>query len=221
MEIKVLGICGSPIRRGNTELFLREALKSVEQDPEVKAEIIPLAKKKIGGCMHCNFCINKQSQGNFCSQKDDMTQIYPRIIEADLHLWASPVYIGRLSGHLANFIDRLRAVSGVAKYYRNSLKDKVGCAMAVVWLRDCGAEPTLMSITWSFFHLGLIPVGAFMNGPFGAVGHSSIGGFGVTDKEEKLLVLKDEYGLRQARALVRRGVQIAKRLKAGSEALKR
>lgn len=221
MEIKVLGICGSPIRRGNTELFLREALKAVEKDPEVKGEIIPLAKKKIGGCMHCNYCVTRQSEGKFCSQKDDMTEIYPRIIEADLHLWASPVYIGRLSGHLANFIDRLRAVSGVAKYYRSALKEKPGCALAVVWLRDCGAEPTLMSITWSFFHLGMIPVGAFMNGPFGAVGHSSLSGLGTPDKVDRQLVLKDEYGLRSARFLVRRGVELAKKLKAGSEALKR
>lgn len=219
MEIKVLGICGSPIRRGNTELFLREALKSVGKDPEVKTEIISLAKKKIGGCQHCNFCITKQTKEKFCSQKDDMAEIYPRIIEADLHLWASPVYIGRLSGHLANFIDRLRAVSGVAKCYRNALKDKVGGAMAVVWLRDCGAEPTLMSITWSFFHLGLIPVGAFMKGPFGAVGHSSIDGLGVPEKGESHLALKDDYGLKAARTLVLRGVEIARKLKAGERAL--
>lgn len=216
----MLGICGSPIRRGNTELFLREALNAVGKDPEVKMEIISLAKKKIGGCMHCNFCVTRQSEGKFCSQKDDMTEIYPRVVEADLHLWASPVYIGRLSGHLANFIDRLRAVSGVAKYYRSALKDKPGCALAVVWLRDCGAEPTLMSITWSFFHLGMIPVGAFMNGPFGAVGHSSLGGLGAPDKADRQLVLKDEHGLRAARFLIRRGVDLAKKLKAGSEALK-
>ena len=27
MEIKILGVCGSPIKGGNTEVFLEEALK--------------------------------------------------------------------------------------------------------------------------------------------------------------------------------------------------
>lgn len=192
----------------------------MEKEPGVKVELIPLAKKKISGCVHCNFCVTKQSEGKFCSLKDDMMEIYPRVIEADLLIWASPVYFGRLSGHLANFIDRLRPVSIVAKHYRGALKDKIGGALAVVWFRDCGAEPTLMSITWAFFHLGLITVGVHIYGPFGAVAHSSMGGSGAIDKVERHLVLKDEYGLKAARLLVRRGVDLARRLKAGTEALR-
>ncbi|PWI49283.1 hypothetical protein CEE45_02765 [Candidatus Heimdallarchaeota archaeon B3_Heim] len=37
-----------------------------------------------------------------------MSEIYPLLLEADGLLLASPVYFGRLSGCLANFVDRLR-----------------------------------------------------------------------------------------------------------------
>lgn len=60
-----------------------------------------------------------------------------------------------------------------------------------------------------------------MNGPFGAVGYSSLGGLGVPDKADRQMVLKDEYGLCSAGFLVRRGVELAKKLKAGGEALNR
>jgi len=38
MPIKILGICGSPVRGGNTEAFLGEALKSTEGLGDVSTE---------------------------------------------------------------------------------------------------------------------------------------------------------------------------------------
>ena len=47
MEIKILGICGSPIKGGNTEVFLNEALKAAENTGNVQTELISLAGKEI------------------------------------------------------------------------------------------------------------------------------------------------------------------------------
>jgi len=66
MEINILGVCGSPIKGGNAEAFLNEALKAAGKIDGVRTEIITLAGKNIEGCKHCNWCLVKQEKGKFC-----------------------------------------------------------------------------------------------------------------------------------------------------------
>ena len=218
MEIKILGVCGSPIKGGNTEAFLKEALKAAEADGEVQTEIIGLAGREIRDCRHCNWCIRKQTEGKFCVQDDDMKEIFPKILEADGLIIASPVYMGRLSGYLACFIDRLRVFT-FGNIYQGKLRNKVGGALAVSWLRNAGIEITLISIVPAFMGLEMIPVGPHhgLGALIGASGLSSEGGSGKFDPEDRLGVMKDEYGLKGARSLGQRVAEIAKLLKAGTK----
>ena len=213
MKIKILGVCGSPIKGGNTEIFLQEALKAAREIKDVETNIVLLSGKDIGDCRHCNWCITKQEEGEFCLQKDDMSEIYPLILEADGLLLASPVYFGRLSGYLANFVDRLR-VFHFGNYYRSKLKDKVGGALAVAWTRNGGLETALLSMDHTFQPLGVLSVG-------GAAGVSSLGGTGEFAPDDKHLILRDEYGLKSARRLARRMFELVKIIKLGKEALSR
>ncbi|MDH5696259.1 MAG: flavodoxin family protein, partial [Dehalococcoidia bacterium] len=200
MKINILGVCGSPIKRGNTEIFLRETLKVAGEMEGVETNIVLLSGKDIRDCQHCNWCITKQEEGNFCSQKDGMSEIYPLMLQADGLLLASPVYFGRLSGYLANFVDRLRVFMH-GNYYSQKLKDKVGGALAVAWLRHEGLETTLLSINYAFWRLGMLTVK-------GAPAVSSLGGTGKFIPGDKHLVLKDECGLKSARELAGRMVEI-------------
>jgi len=89
--INILGICRSPVKESNTELIMREALKSVEQEG-VEIDVFTVQGKKIEDCRHCNWCMGKQDEGNFCAVKDDMEELlYPKVVEADalmsLHLF--------------------------------------------------------------------------------------------------------------------------------------
>ena len=169
MEIKILGVCGSPIKRGNAETLLRQSLEAAEATGGVKTEMITMAGKNIKDCRHCDWCLTKQEEGKFCAQKDDMTEIYPKVLEADALLLASPVYIARLSGHMACFIDRLR-VFAVGKLYHGSLRNRVGSALAVAWGRNLGLETTLLSIASGFMIMEMIVVGPphGFGAPFGA-----------------------------------------------------
>ena len=218
MEIKILGVCGSPIEGGNTEVFLKEALKAAESASGVQIEFISLAGKEIRDCRHCNWCVTKQTEGKFCSQNDDMTEIFPRVLQADGLLLASPVYIGRLSGYLACFLDRLR-VFAFGNLYRGKLHNKVGGALSVGWSRNFGIETTLISIVSAFMILGMIPVGPHhgLGALGGAGGLSSGDGTGKFDPEDKFGILRDEYGLKGARSLGQRIAEISKLLKAGAE----
>jgi len=222
MEIMVLGICGSPIKGGNTEAFLRESLKAAEATGDVKTELITLAGKTIKDCRHCNWCVTKQEEGRFCAQRDDMVGIYPEMLEADALLLASPVYIGRLSGYMACFGDRLRAFS-FGNIYRGRLRNKVGGALAVGWGRNYGIETTLLSIISAFLMMEAIPVGPphGFGSPLGAAGLASENGTGKFDPDDKLGVLRDEYGLKGARALGKRVAEITNLVKAGQAELSR
>ncbi|MBM4451555.1 MAG: flavodoxin family protein [Chloroflexi bacterium] len=220
MQIEVLGISGSPVEGGNTEAFLREGLKAAEAEGSVKTKLISLAGKDIRDCRHCNWCLRKQEENKFCAQQDEMQEIYEAIVEADAVLFASPAYIGRLSGYMACTIDRLRAFV-YGNQYGGKLKDKVGGALAVAWGRNSGLETTLLSLVSAMFILGMVPVIPLESpgSPFGAAGVSSEGGTGRFNRDDKLLVLKDEYGLAGARGLGKRLVEVTRLLKAGGDVL--
>ncbi len=218
MPVKILGICGSPVKGGNTEVFLGEALKAAEGLGDVSTESVRLIEKRIGDCRHCNWCTSKQVEGSFCCIKDDMLEIYPKIIEADALLIATPTYAGRLSGYSAVFMDRFRALV-LGKRYRGVLRNKVGAAMTVAWMRNAGPETALLSVATAYLMWGMVLASPGEGGcEFGAVGVSSDGGSGRFVAEEKLGVLKDKLGMASARALAKRTVELARIMKSGQEA---
>ncbi len=218
MSIRILGVCGSPVKGGNTEVFLSEALKTAEGLGDVATELVRLIEKRIGDCRHCNWCLSKQAEGTFCCIKDDMLEMYPKIIEADALLVATPTYAGRLSGYSAVFMDRFRALV-LGKRYRGVLRNKVGAAMTVSWMRNAGPETALLSVATSYLMWGMVLASPGEGGcEFGAVGVSSDGGSGRFVPEEKLGVLKDKLGMASARALAQRTVELARIVKSGQEA---
>ena len=216
MSIKILGICASPISGGNTEVFLRRAVERAQAEPRVETRVVTLAGKRIEGCRHCNWCMAKQTKEEFCVQRDDMAGIYPLVLEADALLLATPVYIGRLSGYLATFMDRLRAFI-YGKVYRGPLVDKVGGALAVAWYRHAGVETALQSVVAGFLTLGMIPAGT-PHCPWGAPAVASKGGTGGFDKAVRHGVLEDSWGLEAAEALGRRVVDLTRKMKLPKEA---
>ncbi len=220
MTVRILGVCGSPIKGGNTELYLLEALKTAEELGDVETEAVLLADPKwenFRGCIHCNYCALRQKPDRFCAFDDPMIAVYPKIMEAHGLILASPVYLTRMSWLMAAFMDRLRAI-GHGKLHIGSLKNKVGGAMAVTWERNSGAETTLLSMLQGMMLFSLIPVGTGLWGPYGATGLSSADF--QDHPKNKHGVLADEYGMRNARELGRSVAGLAKVIQAGTEALR-
>ena len=99
--MKILGICCSPRLRGNTETMLQEALaKAQEEGAEV--ELVTLAGKTISPCDGCNSC---RKTGE-CHIKDDLQDIYPKLLEADGIIFGTPVYMGTVCAQAKMLIDR-------------------------------------------------------------------------------------------------------------------
>jgi multimeric flavodoxin WrbA len=107
--IKLIGICGSRVKDGNMEALLCEAMTHAREQSDVDAEVITLWGKQINGCNQCNWCIKNQTADKPCVQDDDMGWVYPKLLEADGIILASPAHFGRLSGLMADLIDRTRA----------------------------------------------------------------------------------------------------------------
>lgn len=161
MRIRLLCVNGTPVKGETNTGDLLQAIidaainKAKETGDELTVEAVKLAEEKIaGGCNHCNWCLNSQSPEKICSKKDRMVEIYPKIIQADGIIYATPVYIGRLSWLLAVFIDRLRALFegqyyGIRGPLGGVLKDKVIAAASVGWLRNGGLETAVQSVLLS------------------------------------------------------------------------
>jgi multimeric flavodoxin WrbA len=103
--LKVLGIMGSPRIKGNTDLLLEEALKGAKsQGAEV--EKIVVDKLKIAPCKEYLGCFK---DGN-CVIRDDMDDIYPKLLGADVVIIASPMFFYGVSSQAKALIDRCQAL---------------------------------------------------------------------------------------------------------------
>jgi multimeric flavodoxin WrbA len=201
------------VKEGNTEALLKEALNFTSSDPEIQTEILHLSGLKIEGCRHCNWCIKNQTPGKFCALSDGMDEIYPALLRADAVVLASPVHIGRMSGLMANMIDRMRVfVYGNA--HRGKLTDKVGAALVVGFLRHGGLETTLSILNSTFAIFGMISVGR------GGMALTSLEGKGKVTKGVRHMVLEDGLGVLTAKGAVQRAAELAKIIRAGKKALR-
>jgi multimeric flavodoxin WrbA len=57
--------------------------------------------------MNCGYCGSEK----LCAFKDDMTTLYDLVLEADIIVAATPVYMWNMSGLLKTFYDRLHCYS--------------------------------------------------------------------------------------------------------------
>ena len=103
--MKIIGISGSP-RKGNTEWMLGKLLEMAAQNGAA-IEILLLRKMDVRMCRGCLTCEKggRERQG-ICRIKDDMTEVYPKLLAADAIVLATPGYFEMLSGLLKNFLDR-------------------------------------------------------------------------------------------------------------------
>jgi multimeric flavodoxin WrbA len=103
-QMKVLAFCASPRRSGNTAILVEEALKGA-MSTGAQGEKIMLQKIKLGYCIGCRRCKDADFE-RMCAVKDDMTEIYNKIIESDAIIIGFPVYTGRECAQLSTFFDR-------------------------------------------------------------------------------------------------------------------
>lgn len=105
MAKKVVILKGSPRERGNSSVLADQVQKGAEsQGAEVTS--FRLNTMGLNPCCACDACKVLED----CAIPDGMAQIYPKLLEADAILLASPVYWFTYSAQLKVCIDRWYAL---------------------------------------------------------------------------------------------------------------
>jgi len=138
--MKVLALNSSPRSSGQskTELMLNHLVDGM-RDAGADVEVVHLRKKKINNCLGCFVCWTK-TPGQ-CVQKDDMTnEIFPKMLQSDLMVFATPLYFHSMNAMMSKFMERQlpAALPFFAQHEDKTfhpLRHKVPKA---VWLSVCG-----------------------------------------------------------------------------------
>jgi multimeric flavodoxin WrbA len=108
--MKVLAFNSSPnMENGNTALILNPFLKGMKESG-AEIDLFYTKKLKINPCKADYACIMK-THGK-CIQQDDMQTIYPELKEADIIVFATPLYFDGMTSTMKTLIERLWLPSG-------------------------------------------------------------------------------------------------------------
>ena len=105
---KILFITSSWRKGSNSSCLAAHAVEGAKSNGHT-VTVVDIAQLHIGPCRACMAC-HKNKNGR-CVQHDDMTQFYPPLEEADVLIFASPVYWFNLCGQIKQFIDRCYALA--------------------------------------------------------------------------------------------------------------
>jgi len=105
VDMKVLGINGSPRIDGNTDILLDKVLEGAGSRGGETEKLI-LNKLKISPCQECE---NIKDDGS-CIVRDDMQEVYKKIKAADILILASPIFFGSISAQTKMMIDRYQCL---------------------------------------------------------------------------------------------------------------
>ena len=162
----ILGISSSPRKGANTDIILDHALACAEEYDFIRTEKIYLRDYEIHPCNSCVACCTRVAEKNGGERaclffKDGMDEIYPKLLECDGLILASPVYFGSINAQMKLFMDR---TEGLLRYgfskYKDALSGKVAGALTVGGNRNAGEEFSLMSMQYYFHVQDMIIVGS-------------------------------------------------------------
>jgi arsenate reductase (thioredoxin) len=112
----VLGLQGSPRKKGNTDILLSAFMTAVHR-LGAETETITVAERDIQPCREYIVCEKK----GFCPIKDEMNAIYTLLRRAEVVVAASPVFFYGISAQLKALVDRCQTLW--ARKYKLGLKD--------------------------------------------------------------------------------------------------
>ncbi|AIF49756.1 flavodoxin family protein [Pelosinus sp. UFO1] len=104
--MKIVAINGSPRKTWNTATLLNKALEGAASQG-AETELIHLYDLNYKGCISCFACKTKDGKSyGRCPIPDDLAQVFQKVEESDAVILGSPIYLGRVTGEMAAFMDR-------------------------------------------------------------------------------------------------------------------
>lgn len=106
-KMKILVLTGSPRKGGNSSTLADNFIKGAEENGH-KVVRFDAAFKNVHPCIGCNKC----GMNGDCIFKDDFEFVRRHIIDADVVVFATPMYYFGISAQLKAVIDRFYAING-------------------------------------------------------------------------------------------------------------
>lgn len=103
---KILVVIGGGRPNGNTSQLVDAFIKGASESGH-EVEKVSLNKTVVNGCIGCNAC----RYGKPCIQKDGFNELVPKITDADLIVFASPLLFWTISSKLKAFIERFYCIA--------------------------------------------------------------------------------------------------------------
>lgn len=115
MRIAVLN--GSPKTQNTAALVDAFVAGATEAGHDV--EVLHVGKMKIAGCLGCEYCHTKGNGS--CVQKDDFEKVLPAYKEADMVVFASPIYYFTMTAQMHAAIQRMYCIGKPTKAKKAAL----------------------------------------------------------------------------------------------------
>ncbi len=115
MSAQILVLSGSPRKNGNSIIASKRLLDHA-QKMGMTGELIDLYCFNIEACIDCRACMKNEK---ICQQKDDMQNLYTKIDNADVIVFATPIYWFAANAKTKLVIDRFRPY-----FYNKKLQGK-------------------------------------------------------------------------------------------------
>lgn len=114
MAKKIL-IIETSLRKGSNSDKLAESFAKGAEEAGNTVEVISLKGKKIAFCTGCFGCLKLGR----CVINDDANKITEKILEAEVVVWATPIYYYEMSGQMKTMIDRANSLFPRDYKFRN------------------------------------------------------------------------------------------------------
>ncbi len=98
----IVVISSTPRNNGNSDILASEFVRGAK-DSNNNVTKIDLRKMNYGFCRGCMYCASH----NVCAIKDDVANVLDVVQNADVVVFATPIYYYEMCGQLKTFIDRL------------------------------------------------------------------------------------------------------------------
>ena len=135
--MRAMILMGSPRKDGNTAALMKPFRDELCQGG-VKAETVWLYDARIEPCIACRACQEDWTVFG-CSRKDDVQELFDRVLQNDLIVLATPIYAWYCTPPMKALLDRL--VYGMNKYYGEKKGPSLWMGKRLALLMTCGYPP--------------------------------------------------------------------------------
>ena len=124
--MKIIVLMGSPNPKGSTSILVEQFRRGAEEGGHA-VEVIDVCRADVHPCIGCVRC----GYEGPCVQKDDVEEIRRKLLNADMVVFATPLYYYGMTAQLKTVIDRFCA-------YNSSLNSRhlKSALLTVAWNAD-------------------------------------------------------------------------------------